>query len=330
MDKFVVMLRAAAESARLRMLALCAAGELSVTEITDILGMTQPAVSRHLKILAEAGLLIRFREGNWVFYRLAEAGEAARLARVLVSSCNPYDPVRIRDAKRLADVRARRAADAQSYFRKNAPHWHEIRSLHVDEAMVEARLQALCPAEFVNDYLDMGVGAGRILELLAPRAGRAAGLDNNQAMLALARDRMAAAGHAHCSLRHGDLYAAPFDDNRFDMITAHLVLHYLDTPAQAIREMARLLAPGGVVILADFAPHNLDRLREDHAHRRLGFSTAQITRWLEAAGLILDAEEALPGDPLTVCLWRGRKPALETGMHLPPQTQKDAASHGAA
>jgi ArsR family transcriptional regulator len=176
----------------------------------------------------------------------------------------------------------------------------------------------------------MGVGAGRILELLAPRAGRAAGLDNNQAMLALARDRMAAAGHAHCSLRHGDLYAAPFDDNRFDMITAHLVLHYLDTPAQAIREMARLLAPGGVVILADFAPHNLDRLREDHAHRRLGFSTAQITRWLEAAGLILDAEEALPGDPLTVCLWRGRKPALETGMHLPPQTQKDAASHGAA
>lgn len=324
------MLRAAAESARLRMLALCAAGELSVTEITDILGMTQPAVSRHLKILAEAGLLVRFREGNWVFYRLAETGEAARLARVLVDSCTPDDPVRIRDAKRLADVRARRAADAEAYFRENAPHWHEIRSLHVDEAMVEARLQALCPSDFVNDYLDIGVGAGRILELLAPRAGRAAGLDTNQAMLALARDRMAAVGHAHCSLRRGDLYDAPFDDSRFDMITAHLVLHYLDTPGQAIREMARMLAPGGAVILADFAPHTLDRLREEHAHRRLGFSTAQITRWLDAAGLILDAEEALPGDPLTVCLWRGRKPALAANPVLTSTTEKGATSHGAA
>ena len=330
MDKFVVMLRAAAESARLRMLALCAAGELSVTEITDILGMTQPAVSRHLKILAEAGLLVRFREGNWVFYRLADTGEAARLARVLVDSCNPDDPVGIRDAARLADIRARRAQDAQTYFRENAKQWHEIRALHVDEAMVEARLQALCPAEFVNDYLDIGAGAGRILELLAPRAGRAAGLDNNQAMLALARDRMAAAGHAHCSLRHGDLYAAPFDDARFDMITAHLVLHDLDTPAQAIREMARMLAPGGVVILADFAPHTLDRLRDEHAHRRLGFSSAQIARWLEAAGLILDAEEALPGDPLTVCLWRGRKPALATNPSLAPPTEKGATAHGAA
>lgn len=323
------MLRAAAESTRLRMLALCAMGELSVTEITDILGMTQPAVSRHLKILAEAGLLVRFREGNWVFYRLADAGEAARLVRMLVASCNPDDPTRIRDAERLADVRARRAADAQAYFHQNARRWHEIRALHVDEAEVEARLQALCPEDFVNDYLDIGVGAGRVLELLAPRAGRAAGLDNNHAMLALARDRVAAAGHAHCSLRHGDLYATPFDDGRFDMITAHLVLHYLDTPAQAIREMARMLAPGGVVILADFAPHNLDWLREEHAHRRLGFATEQIRRWFEAAGLILDAEETLPGDPLTVCLWRGRKPSV-TQHSAFPNRQKDASANGAA
>lgn len=329
MDKLVAMLRAAAESTRLRMLALCAMGELSVTEITDILGMTQPAVSRHLKILAEAGLLVRFREGNWVFYRLADAGEAARLARMLVASCNPEDATGIRDAERLADVRARRAADAQTYFHQNAQRWHEIRALHVDEAKVEARLQALCPAEFVNDYLDIGVGAGRVLELLAPRAGRAAGLDNNHAMLALARDRAAAAGHTHCSLRHGDLYAAPFDDARFDMITAHQVLHYLDTPAQAIREMARLLAPGGVVILVDFAPHALDRLRDDHAHRRLGFATEQIRRWLEAAGLILDAEESLHGDPLTVCLWRGRKPSVNQHP-ASPNLEKDASANGVA
>lgn len=310
MDKLVAMLRAAAEGARLRMLALCAEGELTVTEITDILGMTQPAVSRHLKILAEVGLLLRFREGNWVFYRLADVGEAGRMARVLISACNPDDPTRLRDSGRLSDVRARRAEQAEAYFRENAPRWDEIRALHVDEVMVEVRLKALCPSEFINDYLDIGVGTGRVLELLAPRSGRAAGLDNNHAMLGLARDRVAAAGLKNCSLRHGDLYAAPFADNRFDMITAHLVLHYLDTPGQAIREMARMLAPGGVVILADFAPHGLDRLRDEHAHRRLGFATPQIRRWLEEAGLILDAEESLPGDPLTVCLWRGRKPAV--------------------
>lgn len=307
MESLVAMLRAAAESARLRMLALCADGELTVTEITDILGMTQPAVSRHLKIMAEAGLLVRFREGPRAFYRVADEGWAGEVAAWLVGACDAEDETRRRDLARLAEIRARRAGEAEAYFRANAKDWDAIRSLHVDEKLVETRLAGMVPEGAIGDYLDVGVGAGRILALVAPRAARASGLDISHAMLTVARDRMAAAGLAHCSLRHGDLYAAPFQDARFDLITAHLVLHYLDNPGRAMQEIGRLLRPGGEAILADFAPHDLDHLREEHAHRRLGFSTDEIRRWLSDAGLALVCEERLNGDPLTVCLWRARK-----------------------
>jgi len=305
-EAMVAMLRAAAEGARLRMLALCADGELTVTELTDILGMSQPAVSRHLKILTESGLMVRFREGAWVFHRLADEGQAGAVAAWLVDACNVDDDIRRRDLARLAEVRARRGALAEAYFRENADQWAEIRSLYVDEAQVEERLLRMAPAE-VDDFLDLGVGAGRILELLAPRAQRASGLDLSHAMLTAARDRIAAAGLSHCSLRQGDLYATPFQDGRFDLVTAHLVLHYLDNPVRAMIEIARLLRPGGEAILADFAPHDLDHLRDAHAHRRLGFSSQEVRRWLADAGLELVEEDQLAGDPLTVCLWRARK-----------------------
>ena len=310
MRRLADMMRAAGETTRLRMLALCAEGELTVSELTDILGMTQPAVSRHLKTLSDVGLLERFREGAWVFHRLADTGEASAFARWLAAACDADDSdERRRDLARLADVRAKRAADAQAYFQANAQDWHAIRSLHVDDALVEARLLEMAPESGVQDYLDVGVGAGRILELMAPRAARAAGLDVNQAMLTCARDRIAAAGHGHCTLRHGDLYAAPFEDGRFDLATMHLALHYFDNPARAIREIARMLKPRGEAIIVDFAPHNLERLRDEHAHRRLGFETAEIERWLAEADLQLLAEDRLPGDPLTVCFWRAGKPA---------------------
>ena len=306
-DNLVSMLRAAAEGTRLRMLALCADGELTV--ITEILGVTQPAVSRHLKILAESGLLVRFREGAWVFYRVADEGEAGALAAWLSAACNQEVDARRRDLSRLADIRARRAAEADAYFYENAEQWDAIRSLHVDETQVESTLLAMAPDGGVGDYLDMGVGAGRILALLAPRAARAVGLDISRAMLTIARDRIAAAGMSHCSVRHGDLYSAPFEDGRFDLITAHLVLHYLDKPAKALVEVGRLLRPGGQALLVDFAPHSLDRLRDEHAHRRLGFATDAIERWLGEAGLELVEETRLTGDPLTVCIWQARKPA---------------------
>lgn len=308
----MLILRAAADRARVRMLALCADGELTVSEITDILGMTQPAVSRHLKILAEAGLLVRFREGAWAFYRLADTGPGARAARWIVDSLDPEDTQRRRDLARLADIRARRSAEAEAYFRANAQHWGAIRSLYVDEALVEARLADLAPKTGIDDYLDIGVGGGRILELLAPRAARAAGLDINQAMLTVARDRIAAAGLAHCSLRLGDLYAPPFEAERFDLITAHLVLHYLDNPGRAIREVARMLRPDGTAILVDFAPHDLVRLRDEQAHRRLGFATEEVRRWMLEAELELQTEERLEGEPLTVCIWVGAKIATGT------------------
>lgn len=311
MDDFVNMLRAAADSARLRMLALCSEGELTVSEITEILSMSQPAISRHLKILAEAGVLVRFREGAWAYYRIADRGSAGEVARWLVASCNTRDETRQRDLERLGEVRARRSREAQAYFEANAQSWSEIRSLYVDEALVEERLAALAPDNGIGDFLDIGVGGGRILELIAPRAERAAGLDISHAMLTMARARIAAAGLSHCSLRYGDLYAAPFEDERFDLITAHLVLHYLDSPTRALKEMARLLKPGGQAILADFAPHSLVHLRDEQAHRRLGFATEDMRRWSEEAGLELAEESRLEGDPLTVCIWRALKPASD-------------------
>lgn len=309
MDDFVNLLRAAADGARLRMLALCGEGELTVSEITEILSMSQPAVSRHLKILAEAGLLVRFREGAWAYYRIADRGAAGDAAHWLVAACNARDEARQRDLDRLQEVRAKRSMEAKAYFEANAQSWGRIRSLYVDEALVEERLAALAPADGIKDFLDLGVGGGRILELMAPRAERAAGLDISHAMLTMARSRIAAAGLTHCSLRYGDLYAAPFDDGQFDFITAHLVLHYLDTPARALKEVARMLKPGGQALFADFAPHNLSQLRDEQAHRRLGFSTADMHRWSEEAGLSLTEEARLDGDPLTVCIWRASKPA---------------------
>jgi ArsR family transcriptional regulator len=304
MNELLAGLRAAAEPTRLRLLALCAQGELTVSELTDILGQSQPRVSRHLKLLCDAGLLDRFREGNWVFYRLAEHGD---LARLLVGLVPERDPTLALDRERLQAIKRQRAAQAAEYFRANAAHWDRIRSLHVDDTEVEAALLRLLPDDGIDDLLDIGTGTGRMLEVFGTRVRRAVGVDLSREMLAVARANLERAHLRHCSIRQGDMYQLPLAGASFDAVLIHQVLHYADRPAAAVAEAARVLRPGGLLVIIDFAPHALEYLRTEHAHRRLGFADAEMLGWCRAAGLEPEPVRHLPGEPLTVSLWPARR-----------------------
>ncbi len=326
MDHLLAGLRAAAEPTRLRLLALCGRAELTVTELTQILGQSQPRVSRHLKLLCEAGLLERFREGAWAFYRLAQRGSAAPLAAHLVALLPADDPGLALDLERLEGVKRNRAAAAAEYFRDNAGEWNRIRSMHIDEAEVERAVLAALGEGPIGDYLDIGTGTGRLLELIGPRARHALGVDLSREMLAVARANLERAGLVHCSVRQADMYQLPLGSHAFDVITIHQVLHYLEDPATAIAEAARVLAPGGRLIVVDFAPHTLEDLRERHAHRRLGFREAEVLEWCAGAGLSARPAVHLPGQPLTVSVWaaeragaRGALPPSLTGRAQPSE-----------
>lgn len=300
-------LKAAAERTRLRILALCALGELSVGELVQILGQSQPRISRHLKILCAAGLLDRDREGSSVLYGVAH-GDGAPLARGLLALLPAGDPVLALDVERLKAVRRQRAEAAAAYFRRNAENWDRMRSLYVDEAEVERALLEHVPPGRYGELLDIGTGTGRIVELMAPRVQRSLGVDLSREMLTVARDRITRAGLPSCSVRQGDMYRLPLPGARFDLVTIHQVLHFADDPAEVIAEAARVLRPGGRLLVVDFAPHDLEFLRDEHAHRRLGFAEREVADWCAAAGLVPAPAARLSGASLTVLVWSADRP----------------------
>lgn len=303
LDELLTILRTAAEPTRIRLLALCAESELAVTELTRILGQSQPRVSRHLKLMVDAGLLERFREGTWAFYRLARTGRAQRVAAQVLDMIPASDPAIVRDKERLAGVKEERARVAAAYFRKNADRWDEIRRLHVDEEVVEGALVDLLGDRPIDSLLDIGTGTGRMLELLGPQVRRGVGVDLSREMLNVARANLERAGLGHCQVRLGDMYGLSADGERFDLITIHHVLHYADQPGLAIAEAARVLAPDGRLVVVDFGHHDLESLRSEHAHRRLGFEDEEVAAWFRAAKLEPEAPVTLPGNPLTVKIW---------------------------
>jgi demethylmenaquinone methyltransferase/2-methoxy-6-polyprenyl-1,4-benzoquinol methylase/ArsR family transcriptional regulator len=306
------MLRAAGDPTRLRLLLLLRQAELTVSELIEIVGQSQPRVSRHLKLLGEAGLVERFKEGSWVFCRAADRGTGAELGAAIAALADPA--LQEADKARLAHVREARASAAAAYFKSNAREWERIRALHAPEKDVEAAIARQLTGAPIENFLDAGTGTGRMLELIAPHARRAVGIDVSPDMLAIARDRLLRAGLPNAQVRLADTYRLPFANGSagtgFDVVLFHQVLHYLDDPGAAVAEAARVMAPGGRILIADFASHKEEFLREEFAHRRLGFSDREVEGWFAAAGLSPAGSETIApravGEKLTVKLWLAR------------------------
>jgi len=312
MSALLAAFRAVSDRSRLRLLALCDGSELTVGELVDIVGQSQPRVSRHLRILVNAGLLERFHEGAFVLHRLASADPGAKMARNLLTMLPRDDDAIAADFERLAAVKAHRARIASAYFSRNAAGWDRLRSLYVDERDIETAVGDLLAGVSGGDLLDIGTGTGRMLEVLAPRFRRANGVDLSREMLAVARSNLERANLDNCTVRHADMYRLPFGESSFDAITIHQVLHYAEDPAAVVAEAARVLRPGGALLVVDFAPHDLENLRAEHAHRRLGFDDAEVGAWCAAAGIALEDVVHLPGGTLTVTLWKASRPAART------------------
>lgn len=307
MDRLLSALKAVGEATRIRIVTLLGRGELTVTELTQVLAQSQPRVSRHLRLLCEAGVLTRFREGTWVFYRLTDAGDLGELVRDLILLIPEDDPVYRRDIERLDAVRAQRSEKAAEYFRQNATDWDRLRNLYVSELDVEQRMLAALSGRMIENLLDIGTGTGRILELFGPQVERGVGIDTSHEMLGLARTRLMQAELDNCHVRLADMYSVPFDEASQDAVIVHQVLHYADEPASVIRECARILKREGDLLIADFAPHDLEFLRDEQAHRRLGFSDEEVIAMAEAVGFAPIGIQHLEGSQLNVTLWHLRK-----------------------
>lgn len=311
LDTVVDVLKTAGEPTRFRLLALVAAGDLTVTDLTEILGQSQPRISRHLKLLTEEDLIERYQEGAWAYFRLKQDGPAVALVRTLLAAATHEDPVLLRDSERLATVKRARAERAQAYFSRNASEWDELRRLHVSDAAVEKALLRLIGKSPVDSLLDLGTGTGRVLQLLSDVYRRAVGIDASRDMLSVARANLDKAGIVKASVRQGDILNLPLEAQDFDLVIIHQVLHFLDQPELAIAEAARVLRPGGRLLIVDLAPHNLEYLRDEHAHLRLGFSHQTMADWLEKVcldvGEVVDLTSDKQGGPsLTATVWLAR------------------------
>ncbi|NKK75943.1 metalloregulator ArsR/SmtB family transcription factor [Rhizobium leguminosarum] len=313
LDALVDVLKAAGEPTRLRLLALLDGGDLTVTDLTEILGQSQPRISRHLKLLGEAELIERYQEGAWAYFRLKQDGKAAMLARALLKHVSENDPTILRDGERLSQVKRQRAERAQAYFSRNAAEWDELRRLHAADEEVDAAVIRLLGSQPIDSLLDLGTGTGRILELLSGLYRRATGVDASRDMLSVARANLDKSRITKATVRHADILNLPFEGQDFDLVTIHQVLHFFDQPEIAIAEAARMLRPGGRLVVIDLAPHTLEYLRDEHAHVRLGFSHQAMSDWLRKAGL--DVEQVVDlhpgqqsGQGLTVTVWLARDP----------------------
>lgn len=316
------LLRALADPTRLRIMRLLAAMELAVGELAQVLGQSQPRVSRHIRILADAGLAERRKEGSWVFLKAAVSesgapslGSAAARLLELAEQDDPSFAARCaEDRRHLAAIRAAREATAAAYFARHAGHWDEIRTLHSPDGPVEAALLAALGGE-VGRVLDVGTGTGRIAELFAPAAQHVTGFDMSPEMLRIARARLQHLPTESFDLVQGDFSALPFAAGSFDTVLFHQVLHYAQAPERALAEAARVTRAGGRVAVVDFAAHDREELRSAHAHARLGFTDEQMMGLLGAAGFAPALPVALPGTPLTVKIWAGqRQPAAHSSL----------------
>ncbi len=325
MDQLLQGLRAAGEATRLRILGLCAHAELTVTELVDILDQSQPRISRHLRLLVEAGLLRRHQEGNWAYYRLSEAAAGGELARLLVDLMPADDPIHTQDLARLESVKEARAVTAAAYFKKHAPEWSRISAELYDDQRIDAALIESLGSAPLGDLLDIGTGTGHTLKVLGGKAESGIGIDRSIDMLKVARANIWRAGLKNCQVRLADMLRLPYPPDSFDTVTLRMVLHFAESPKATIAEAARVLRPGGRLVIVDLAPHDRDELRQQHAHRWMGFEDGELGKFLEHGGLVAEAPQRLDGGPLAVCLWLGKRPANDARHSLSSQATDQAA-----
>ncbi len=323
MEDLLSALKAIAEPTRLRIVAATRRCELTVSDLCHVLGQSQPRVSRHLKLLCEADVLTRHSQGTRAFYRPAATGQGAALLAALETLLDETDPTLQRDLARVEGIRVDRSEAAQKYFAEIAADWDRVRTRHVSDEKLEAKLLDLATdrssdAGPLRDLLDIGTGTGRMLELFASHIDRGLGVDLNPQMLDAARSRLDQQGLTNCAVRQGNVYNLDVAPGEFDVAVLHHVLHFLDDPETAVREAAASVRPDGKVIIVDFAPHDIDFLRTDYAHHRLGFAEDEISEWCRTAGLIeIETHSLTPknakkpskaGDSdqiLTVTIWVG-------------------------
>jgi ubiquinone/menaquinone biosynthesis C-methylase UbiE len=316
MQKILSRLQACAEPTRLRLLALASRGSFCVVDFTEILGQSQPRLSRHLRLLVEAGLLERSREGSNVRFSLApSASEGGSLARAAIERLPEDDPLLAADRRQAARVLAEHARQASESFRAKGADWDEMRALDLPAAEVEAALQALLPQGPIANLLDIGTGTGRLLELLAPRVQAGLGIDASRAMLALARARLSRPGLTHCTTRLGDMYRLPLADRGFDVVVLQMVLHHAEDPDAALEEAARVVRPGGRLVVVDFAPHAHMELHDLHAHRWPGFADAGMAAMFARSGLTPGAPRTVPGR-IEIRLWPADRPAAPLALEV--------------
>ena len=303
MEKLLQGLRAAAEPTRLRIIALCGHAELSVTELVMILGQTQPRVSRHLKLLVEGGLLQRNKEGNRAYYRLSTEAEGADLARMLNDLMPGEDEVHALDLSRLSSVKADRVRYAESFLDPYSQEIIELRGMWPPDEVIDKCILALLKDRSIQNLLDLGTGAGRILRTIAPFVVKGTGIDNSLEMLSIARARLDQDGIKNCQVRVGDMYRLPFKKNSFDLITINSLLRYADEPKKVIAEAARVLEKKGALLIVDLAAHDLSALRDEYGHSWLGFSEAEMVEMLSEENLTVDRVKHIDGQKLNVCIW---------------------------
>lgn len=307
MEEILKGLRASAEATRLRILGLCAHAELTVSDLVEILGQSQPRISRHLKLLVEAGVLVRNQEGPWAWYRLPEEGMGAELARLIVDLLPLEDRQHAQDLKRLQAISEGWTSRVADFFRQHAGDWEQIRSLHADQTAVDLALLSALRDGPIESLLDIGTGSAHVLSLVGKRAQSAIGIDRSREMLNVARSNLFKAGLKNCQVRQADMLALPFEDESFTAITMNMVLHFAERPDAAISEASRVLAKNGRIVIVDFVSHELEQLREEQAHRWLGFDDAQMQSWFHASGLHPLQPHHLDGGKLTVSLWSAER-----------------------
>ncbi len=295
MKDVIEILKAAGEDTRLRIIALLAQGELAAQEISNVLGQSQPRVSRHLKLLAEAGIIEKRAEGSWVFAKLSSDPKLLSIINPIIDAIASDDHIIIKDTHKLIDIRKAREIVAQNYFDAIAPEWESLRKLQQPEKLVEDALLSLVKKEEFEFHIDLGAGTGNILGLFAEQAKRSEGIDKSRSMLALARSRLDEIKGANISIRMGDIFNLPYEDNVADLITIHQVLHYLDDPRDALKEAARIIKSNGILLIADFAPHQFEELRDKHGHKRLGFTQKEIEKWCDDCGFELVEHKIVGG-----------------------------------